>query len=87
MFEAYNTTAETYNHTYAYFESDLQANLATNGRPGLMYSQQPGLFSVKRSLSINCTSPKNLMIFPALEHESMLHDDINMEEVFVPKKQ
>jgi hypothetical protein len=85
MFQAYITASETHNHTYAYFESDLQAHLATNGRPGLLYAHQPGLFSVKRNMGITSPSPKSLMIFPPLEHESMLHEDIDRNQVFVPK--
>jgi hypothetical protein len=85
MFQAYTTASETHNHTYAYFESDLQAHLATNGRPGLLYAHQPGLFSVKKNMGITFTSPKCLMIFPALEHESMLYEDIDRDKVFVPK--
>jgi hypothetical protein len=83
MFQAYNTASETHNHTYAYFESDLQAHLATNGKPGLLYAQQPGLFSVKRHMGITPTSPKSLMIFPAIERETILHEDV--DKVFVPK--
>jgi hypothetical protein len=85
MFQAYITASETHNHTYAYFESNLQAHLATNGRPGLLYAHQPGLFSVKRNMGITSPSPKSLMIFPALEQESMLHEDIDRNQVFVPK--
>lgn len=86
MFQAYTTASETHNHTYAHFESDLQAHLATNGKPGLLYAYQPGLFSVKRSMGITSTSPKSLMIFPTLEDESILPKDINKEEVFVPDR-
>jgi len=86
MFEAYTTASNSHNHTYAYFESDLQAHLATTGRPGLLYAHQPGLFSVKRNMAISCTSPRNLMIFPPLEHESLLYDDLDRNKVFVPKK-
>jgi hypothetical protein len=85
IFQAYNTASKTHNHTYAYFESDLQAHLATDGRPGLQYVSQPGLFSVKKNMGITSTSPKSLMIFPALEHESMLYEDIDRDKVFVPK--
>lgn len=45
IFRSYLTASETHNHTYAYFESDLQAHLTTNGQPGLLYAHQPGLFS------------------------------------------
>jgi hypothetical protein len=85
MFESYLTASETHNHTYAYFESDLQANLLTDGEPGSLYVRQPGLFSVKRNMGITSTTPKSLMIFPPLEHEGMLYEDIHQDRVFVPK--
>lgn len=86
MFEGYTTVSASYNHTYAYFESEIQAHLATNGKSGLLYARQPGLFSVKRNMTISSTSPKNLMIFPALEQETMLYDDLDRSKIFVPKK-
>lgn len=87
LFQAYVSASEMYNHTYAYFESDLQAHLNTGGKPGLQYAYQPGLFSVKKNMNINYTSPKSLMIFPPLEHEKMYHEDIDRNRVFIPKPQ
>lgn len=85
LFQAYVSASEMHNHTYAYFESDLQAHLNTDGKPGLQYAYQPGLFSVKKNMNIKYTSPKSLMIFPPLEHEKMYHEDIDRNRVFVPK--
>lgn len=85
FFQAYLTASETHNHTYAYFESDLQAHLATDGKSGLLYAYQPGLFSVKKNMHITRTSPKSLMIFPSLEHESMFYEDIDKNQIFVPR--
>lgn len=85
IFKSYLTASESHNHTYAYFESDLQAHLATNGKPGLLYAHQPGLFSVKKNMHITSTSPKSLMIFPPIEYENMLYEDIKKDQVFIPK--
>ena len=85
IFRSYRTASETHNHTYAYFEIDLQSHLATDGKPGLLYAHQPGLFSVKRNMDITSTQSKSLMIFPPLEHEGMLYQGIDKDQVFVPK--
>ncbi|MGP1386174.1 MAG: DUF6602 domain-containing protein [Thainema sp.] len=85
FFSAFKTVSETHNHTYAFFESELQAHLATNGRSGLLYAYQPGLFSVKKNMNITYASPKSLMIFPPVECESQFHRDIPKEQVFIPK--
>jgi hypothetical protein len=72
--------------TYAFFENHLQAHLATNGKSGLQYAHQPGLYSVKRNINVPRTSPKWLMIFPPIEPESMSEYSIDRNTVFIPNK-
>ena len=86
FFEAYSTKSDNHEHTYAFFENHLQAHLSTNGKPGLQYAHQPGLYSVKRNINVPRTSPKWLMIFPPIEPESMPEYSIDRNTVFVPNK-
>jgi hypothetical protein len=86
QFEAYSTKSDNHEHTYAFFENHLQAHLATNGKSGLQYAHQPGLYSVKRNINVPRTSPKWLMIFPPIEPESMSEYSIDRNTVFIPNK-
>lgn len=86
QFEAYSTKSDNHEHTYAFFENHVQAHLATNGKSGLQYAHQPGLYSVKRNINVPRTSPKWLMIFPPIEPESMAEYSIDKDTVFIPNK-
>lgn len=86
LFKAYTTTSDSHNHTYAHFESELQAYLCTEGRPRFFTYNQPGLFSIKQNLNIRLNSPKSVMIFPPIEDEKLLPDNFEKNKIFVPKK-
>jgi hypothetical protein len=75
-FKSYITCNSNYDHTYSFFEYDLQSFLGSiNNTPGLWYAAQPGLYSTKKGLDITKINANGELIIPRLPDSDLKPDE------------
>lgn len=84
LFRAYDACTSDGDHTYSFFENDIQSSIGSKGSQGLWYSEQPGLLSVTKNISITKNS-NHLMIFPEIPEENY-YDWIDPKTIYKCKK-
>lgn len=85
LFKAYDTCTPDGDHTYSYFEYNLQSSIGSELGQGLWYYEQPGLLSVTKNISVKKNSTAHLMIFPQIPEENY-YGWINPKTVYKCKK-
>ncbi len=85
LYNAYSTLDDSINHTYAFFEYDLQSHLSNDRFQGLWYMDQPGLLSTKNSIVIKPTEPEFVMFLPPYSKNEKIYRDIKHNQIYYPK--
>lgn len=83
LFHSFSVKSKNESQVYSVFESEVISSLGqfSQGKQGLWYSDQPGLFSLRSQIGIKPSQPKPLMIFPKVAKEK-LYKDIPPEVLF-----
>lgn len=65
IFRAFDLISNEVNHVYTFFEHTINSAVnSPNGRNGLYYSKQPGLFSLMSELSLKIPEESGTLIYP-----------------------
>jgi len=85
LYNSYSTIDNSINHTYAFFEYDLQSHLGNDRFQGLWYMDQPGLLSTKDSIVIKPTEPEFVMFLPPYEGKEKVYRGIENRQIYNPR--
>ena len=69
VFQSFSIDDSNTSNVYSLFETQILSLLGSfsGGRQGLWYSDQPGLFSLRKQIKIKQSSPKSIMFLPYLD--------------------
>jgi hypothetical protein len=76
LFHSYSIKQNDMSNIYSFFETEVLSLLGpfSGGRQGSWYSDQPGLFSLRKQLRISPSLPKSVMILPETDSKYYNND-------------